>query len=148
MADDAEPERRTGPDVLLLVVGLPFTLAEGRRDDGHRLVLLASQVREQARLQQVDGLEHGRDGPALAERRRRRFEGGHPRCDRVVVAIHLVEERPRRRVRGPDARPEPAILALVVLVQERHEPQQLVAHGGAPGGGESVLDGEDLPCAT
>ncbi len=74
---------------------------------------------------------------------RRRLELGDPRRDPVVVGVHHVEQLAGRRVPGAHQREETGVLAGVVVVQEVHHPEHVLAQcGPAPTSERGTLEHE------
>jgi hypothetical protein len=131
----------------VVVLG-PLPLGQGRGHHGHHLVLLALKVGQEGPLQPIQGVEDRPGGTAAPEVLRGLFDRGHARGEGVVVVVHRVEQRAGKRVVRPDTGPQPSVLALVVLVQERHQPDEMLAESHPLTSGHSSLDSEELARST
>ena len=135
-----------GLEVELLVVPVPLRDGDARRDDRHHHLLLALEVGEQHVGQSVDRVSSPRVGVAVGQVPRlpeRRSIAG------VMVPWSASIARParRRRVASYDEGVEARVLAGVVVVQELHQPEQVLGERGTTAGSAASGGTEQHPDA-
>ncbi len=125
----SELEERLRFEVVLVFERPPLGVGDGRRHDGHHLVLFPLEVRQQE-LGEV--VERGHQPivvsigiGAIEPGGGRGFHLGDRRSDRLVIGVHRIEQICGGGVSFSHQRVKPVILGAVVGAQEGHHPDEV-----------------------